>query len=69
VRITDAEGKPLASVYLALSDKEARELSDALSELTSAPKGWHAHVSDDAYQREVTVYRDDDTVADIANPS
>ena len=63
MRITDAEGKPLSSVNLALTDDEARELIDALSELESAKAGWHAHVSDASYQCEVTVYRADDETA------
>jgi len=69
VRITDHDGKPLTSVYLALSDGEARELIDALSALQSAEKGWHAHVSDASYHREVTVYREDDETAISAKPS
>ncbi len=39
MRITDAEGNPLTSVYLALSDAEARELADALADLASAREG------------------------------
>jgi hypothetical protein len=69
VRITDDEGKPLPSVYLALSDSEAQEMIDALSALQTAEKGWHAHVSDATYQREVTVYREDDETATFAKPS
>jgi hypothetical protein len=69
VQITDNEGKPLSSVYLALTDSEARELIAALSSLESAQEGWHAHVSDATYQREVTVYREDDTTASFAKPS
>jgi hypothetical protein len=62
MRIADAEGNALDSVYLALSESEAGELADALADLKSAKKGWHAHVSDPSYQCEVTVYRaDDDT--------
>jgi hypothetical protein len=69
VRITDNQGKPLSTVYLALTDGEAKELSDALSDLQSAQRGWHAHVSDVTFQREVTVYREDDETASFANPS
>jgi hypothetical protein len=72
MRITDAEGKPLGAVYLALSNQEADELTQALEDLKSAKPGWHAHVSDPSYQQEVTVYREDDqTAADspIVNPS
>lgn len=61
VRITDRDGKPLPHVNLALSDSEARELIDALRDLlTTTERGWHAHVSNDDLQSEVTVYREDD---------
>jgi hypothetical protein len=50
-------------VYLALSDDEADELAKALTELRSAGKGWHAHISDPAYQLEISVYREDDDSA------
>jgi hypothetical protein len=60
--ITDADGKTLVTVNLALTDDEAQELRDALGDLlTTRQPGWHAHVSDADYQREVTVYRADDT--------
>jgi hypothetical protein len=61
MRITDSDGNPLAKVNLALSEAEARELRDALGELlTTRDPGWHTHVSDGDYNREVTVYREDD---------
>lgn len=66
MRITDAEGNPLNSVYLALSDAEANELAQALEDLKSAERGWHAHVSDPAFEREVTVYREDDPTAPVS---
>jgi hypothetical protein len=71
VRITDADSNPLPSVYLALSDSEAAELIDALTDLLQAAnKPWHAHVSDATYQREITVYREDDeTATDFVKPS
>jgi hypothetical protein len=70
VRITDAESTPLPSVYLALSDSEATELIDALTELRAADKSWHVHVGDATYQHEITVYREDDeTAADFVKPS
>jgi len=31
--------------------------------LRSAEQGWHAHVSDSAYVKEITVYREDDVTA------
>jgi hypothetical protein len=63
MRIADGEGKPLSSVYLALSDDEANELIDALRDLLKAQGSWHAHVSNADYQREITVYREDDDSA------
>jgi len=69
VRINDDEGQALPSVYLALTDDEARELIDALSSLLTAKAGWHAHVSDAKYRHEVTVYRDDDATASFGKPS
>ena len=63
MRITDPAGNPIDSVYLALSEDEARELIDALTDLPGADKGWHAHVADATHTREVTVYRDDDKTA------
>jgi hypothetical protein len=62
MRISDSDGKPLASINLALSDSEARELRDALEDLlTTDEDGWHVHVSNGDYSREVTVYREDDS--------
>lgn len=69
MRINDSEGKPLSSVYLALTDSEARELIGALTTLLSAQKGWHEHVSDGEYPREVTVYRADDDSSIFVKPS
>jgi hypothetical protein len=63
MRITDDKGKALSSVSLALTDAEARELAGDLSELQSAKKGWHAHVKDEKYEREITIYREDDETA------
>ena len=63
MRITDATGKALNSVYLALTDDEASELADYLEALPSAEKGWHAHVSDAGFQRDITIYRADDETA------
>ena len=69
MRINDDEGTTLSFVYLGLSDAEAKELIDALSALPAATKGWHVHVSDRTYQREVTIYREDDETAIFAKPS
>jgi hypothetical protein len=63
MRIADSKGKTLESVYIALSDEEADELAQALTDLHSAGNGWHAHISDTTYQREITVYREDDATA------
>lgn len=63
MKIADADGNRLDSVYLALSDEEAAELAQALSSLQSAEKGWHEHVSDLNGPYEITVYRADDESA------
>jgi hypothetical protein len=47
-------------VYLGLSEPEAQELIGALTTLKSARAGWHEHLSDETYEREITVYREDD---------
>jgi hypothetical protein len=61
MRITDSDGKPLEKVNLALSEVEARELRDALGDLLATREpGWHSHVADGDFSREVTVYREDD---------
>jgi hypothetical protein len=60
VRINDSEGNALTSVYLGLSDDEAEELIVALTTLKSARAGWHEHISDETYQLQVTVYREND---------
>lgn len=60
MRITDAEKRSYSAIYLALTDAEADELIDALQQLKQADAGWHAHVNDEAYHSEVTVYREDD---------
>ncbi len=63
MRITTRDGTVLSDVYLALTDAEARELRDDLTQLLTAKKGWHAHTSDAEYQTTVTVYREDDDTA------
>ena len=63
MRLNDSEGNALNSVYLGLSEKEAHELMAALAKLGSASAGWHEHVSDESYEREITIYREDDSSA------
>lgn len=63
MRITTKDGSALHDVYLALTDAEARELRDDLTQLLTAQKGWHAHTSDAEFQTTVTVYREDDETA------
>lgn len=62
MRIHDGSGRELTGVYLALSDDEAWELIGALEGLREAkPESqFHQHVSQADYQREITVYREDD---------
>ena len=52
MRIADDKGNQLDYVYLALSEDEAKELSDALADLLIAKPGWHAHFSDRPFERE-----------------
>jgi hypothetical protein len=73
VRIADGDGKPLDTVYLALTDAEAKQLHDFLEQLMEpAEEGWHAHVMDDRFwaendaervEKEVTICRADDNTA------
>jgi len=63
VRVTDGEGSALDRVYLALTDREAAELADALAGMRVAGEGWHAHVSDAGFSHEITVARADDEPA------
>jgi hypothetical protein len=65
MRITDHGAQTIPAVYLGLSDDEADELIDALRDLKTAAKGWHAHITDSKYGWEVTVYREDDDTARI----
>jgi hypothetical protein len=75
MRITAGKGEPLNRIYLALSDAEALDLIGALEQLREAgPRSHgHWHVSQADFQREVTVYREDDETAAnfprFANPS
>ncbi len=63
MRIRTDDGSALSAVYLALSDAEASELRDALTQMLTDEAGWHAHVSDASFQTTVTVYREDDKTA------
>ena len=63
MRITNAEKRPYSTIYLALTDAEADELIGVLQHLKHAEPGWHAHVNDESYSHEVTVYREDDPTA------
>ena len=60
MRINDSNGQKLSAVYLGLSETEADELIQALTELRGAAEGWHQHVSDASYSTEISVYREDD---------
>lgn len=63
MRIRTDDGSALSDVYLALSDSEASELRDALTQMLTEKSGWHGHVSDATFQTTVTVYREDDETA------
>ena len=72
VRIHDGEGNKLNDVYVALTDDEAKQLIDRLSELIATrEKGAHWHVSEEVLVseregrivNELTVYRADDDSA------
>ena len=72
MRIHDGEGNKLDSVYLALTDDEAKQLIDWLNDLvTTREKGAHWHVSEEVLVterlgrvvNELTVYRADDDSA------
>jgi hypothetical protein len=75
MRISDSKRNELDGVYLALTDAEARELRDGLDELLNTREnGWHVHVADQRFwsadeservEREITVYRADDTTAAV----
>lgn len=56
MRLEDtATGKPLASVGIALQEREARELRDALNLLLGNPNLDHEHVAAEGHQVELTV--------------
>jgi hypothetical protein len=66
MRIHDDQSNELSYVYLALSDREAEQLIAYLSDLieSKGKKGEHWHLSEEpAYQREITIYREDDETA------
>ena len=65
MRIHDEHKNELSHVYLALSDQEARQLIHDLDELIKGKgAGGHWHISEEPeYQREITIYREDDETA------
>jgi hypothetical protein len=63
MRIAGHKGKPLNHVSIALSDAEAAELVTVLQNLPSAKEGWHEHLSDATFERDIGVYREDDETA------
>ena len=67
MRIHDGDRNELSHVYLALSDREARQLIDDLGALLeSEGKGDHWHIAEEPdYQHELTIYREDDATAVI----
>jgi len=70
VRISDGESNRLSTIYIALTDSEARELRNGLNELLETVEpGWHIHIVDERFwatdaaervENELTVYRADD---------
>jgi hypothetical protein len=58
-RIENGDRLPLSSVYLWLTDGEAAELRDVLTDLlATSSEGWHAHVPSADYATEMTVARE-----------
>ena len=56
MRIEQAPGKPITSVFVWLTRAEARELRDALDQMLSDDTNdRHEHVSSADYQTEITV--------------
>lgn len=59
MRIESSPGESLRAVYLWLTDREAAELRDALTDLLAGRDAdWHAHVSSSDFQTEISVARD-----------
>lgn len=54
------DGQDLSELLMHLSPGEAAELRDALVDLLENydSPGWHAHISNPDYQREITVAAD-----------
>ena len=65
MRVHDGDKNELNNVFIALSDREARQLIHDLKALIAAKgKGGHWHIIDEPdYQREITIYREDDQTA------
>ena len=56
MRILDLNAdKALESVILYLTHAEAQELKDTLDDLLKNPLNNHSHVSDEQYQKELTI--------------
>ncbi len=56
MRLLDEDGgKRLERVILYLTQSEAEQLKNDLEQLLLKPSQYHAHVSGDDYQKEVTV--------------
>jgi hypothetical protein len=61
VRILDHDNNEIASVALYLNEHEAASLGIALIQMLVDRRDdpqWHAHVSDETFSTEITVYRD-----------
>lgn len=54
------EPRSLGIVGLGLTEREAREVLDAITSLLASPRNNHVHVSSDDYQTEVRVFIVDD---------
>ena len=56
MRLLDEETNlPVRRILLLLTKEEAHELRDALEDCLRQPHGWHSHIPDAEYEREVTV--------------
>lgn len=56
MRILDCDNdRKLDEVLLFLTLSEARELRDSLKQLIESPMGNHSHISNEDFQKEITV--------------
>jgi len=53
--LNEVSNQPLKNVTLYLTLAEARELQDSLAEIIKIKENYHAHISSDDYQKEITV--------------